>query len=261
MAYEAVEYVESRAFTLGNNPSRTLLYRVFYTEDEEEARLAVLDESPTTYFGLIRTTVAAAHVGGGVWEAEVSYTRWEEQNQRSFSTFGGTQRVTQSISTVNTYAPPGFTAPDFQGAIGVSEDRVEGADLIIPSMEFTEVAYFPPAAMTNAFIKTLYQMTGRWNIGAFRFTDAGECLLRGVSGAQRGDENWELTFGFAVSPNETGLTIGDITGIDKLGWDYLWVRYGDYVDMSSYQLVKRPISVHVERVYYPGDFSTLGLPG
>lgn len=260
MPYLAVEHVESREFELGTNPVRTRLYRVFYTEDEEEARFAILDEAPTSDHNLMRAGCRAKHLGGGVWEGEVRYARWEEQNQRTFSTLGGTQRVTQSLSTINSYAPPGFTPPNFQGAIGVSEDRVEGVDIPVPAMEFTEVHYFTPLQMTNTFIRTLYQMTPRWNLSAFRMCNAGECLFRGVSGGQRGDENWELTFYFAMSPNATGLTIGDITGIDKLGHDYLWVRYGDYVDMDSYQLVKRPLSVHVERVIEGGDFTNLGIP-
>ena len=41
---------------------------------------------------------------------------------------GGTQHITQSIATIQKYAPPGKTAPDFKGAIGVTHDSVEGVD-------------------------------------------------------------------------------------------------------------------------------------
>jgi hypothetical protein len=64
-------------------------------------------------------------------------------------------------------------------------------------------------------------------------------LFLGASGSQRGTEDWEITFSFAASPNATGLTVGDITGIEpKKGWEYLWVRYADAEDAET--LVKQP---------------------
>ena len=37
--------------------------------------------------------------------------------------------------------------------------------------------------------------------------------------------NWETSYRCASSPNVTELTVGDIMGINKLGWEYRWVRY------------------------------------
>jgi hypothetical protein len=51
--------------------------------------------------------------------------------------------------------------------------------------------------------------------------------------------------------------MGDITGIDKKGWEYLWVRYQDAEDADV--LVKQPAAVYVEQVYPYGDFSLLGI--
>ncbi len=82
-------------------------------------------------------------------------------------------------------------------------------------------------------------------------------LFQGASGSQRGQEDWEITFSFAASPNATGLTMGDITDIDKKGWEYLWVRYQDAEDEDV--LVKQPAAAYVEQVYPYGDFSLLGI--
>jgi len=68
---------------------------------------------------------------------------------------------------------------------------------------------------------------------------------------------WEITHRFSASPNKTGLTIGDITGIEKKGWEYLWVRYADAEDTAAKTLVKKPAAVYVEKVYEEGDFSVL----
>ena len=64
---------------------------------------------------------------------------------------------------------------------------------------------------------------------------------------------------FAASPNVQNLTIGGINGIDKKGWEYLWVRYADDEDVNAKVLVKKPIGVYVEQVYENGDFSGLGI--
>jgi len=79
----------------------------------------------------------------------------------------------------------------------------------------------------------------------------------GASGSKRGDDEWEITFRFAASPNVTGLTVGDITGVDKKGWEYLWVRYSDAEDQKV--LVKQPTAVYVEKVYESGSFAGLGI--
>ena len=85
----------------------------------------------------------------------------------------------------------------------------------------------------------------------------GEVLFLGASGSQRGEDDWEITFRFAASPNVTGLTVGPITGIAKRGWEYLWVRYSDAED--QHVLVKQPIAAYVEKVYDEGNFAGLGI--
>jgi len=106
---------------------------------------------------------------------------------------------------------------------------------------------------------TLFQLTGRVNTGAFKGFNAGEVLFLGASGSRRGYGDWEITFRFAASPNVTNLTIGDITGINKKGWEYLWVRYADSEDTAAKALVKKPIAVYIERVYDDGNLSLLGI--
>lgn len=103
----------------------------------------------------------------------------------------------------------------------------------------------------------LFYLTGRVNHAPFKGFAAGEVLFLGASGSQRGQEDWEVTFSFAASPNVTGLAVGQITGIAKKGWEYLWVRYEDAVD--AHTLVKQPAAAYVEQVYPYGDFALLGI--
>ena len=53
--------------------------------------------------------------------------------------------------------------------------------------------------------------------------------------------------------------IGQITGINKKGWEYLWVRYADAEDTTAKVLVKKPIAVYVEQVYPTTGFAALGI--
>jgi hypothetical protein len=210
--------------------------------------------------GLTFQTYHINHEGGGVWEVTVRYGKKEPketgESSFSFDTGGVTAHITQSLSTVNKYAASG-SAPDCQGAIGVTGDSVEGTDVTVPVYNFTETHYLPDNAVTGAYKLTLFQLTGRVNNGVFKGFAAGEVLFLGASGAKRGTEDWEITYRFAASPNVTSLSVGPITGISKLGWDYLWVRYADAEDENV--LVKQPIAAYVERVYELGNFDALGI--
>jgi hypothetical protein len=172
-------------------------------------------------------------------------------------TGGGTQHITQSRATVSKHAPVGETAPDFKGAIGVTTDSVEGTDITIPVFNFAETHYVPTAAVTDGYKLALFNLTGKVNSAAFRGFQPGEVLFLGASGSKRGKDDWEITFRFAASLNVAGLGVGDIVGIDKKGWEYLWVRYADAEDENV--LVKQPIAAYVEQVYQEADFSGLGI--
>ncbi len=257
-----IERYDSRETTVGvDNPSVDLMYVVDGTEDDTAVRTLVEATIPALYAGLVFQSYHLAHQGGGLWEVTVRYGKREPkapgESSFSFDTGGGTTHITQSLQTVAKYARPGNAPPDFQGAIGVHHDSVEGTDITIPVYHFKETHYLPAVLVTSAYKATLFSLTGKVNAAPFKGFAAGEVLFLGASGSQRGTEDWELTFSFAASPNAVGLTVGDITGIEKKGWEYLWVRYQDAEDANV--LVKQPAAVYVEQVYPYGDFSLLGI--
>jgi hypothetical protein len=239
---------------------RELLFDIQGTEDEAEVLSLMVGFAPASYLGLILRSFSAEPVGGGIWKGSAKYSGFANNNEYTFGTGGGTRHLTQSLGTVNAYAPSGLTPPDFQGAIGVADEKVEGVDLPDSKYEWSETHYFADSLITDAYKFMLAGMSGRtMNDDSFKGMAAGEAALIDVSGSKRGVDQWVLTFKFSGSPNATGLTIADITGIDKLGWDYLWVRYETFEDPSGHALVQRPSSVHVERVLIPADYSLLGI--
>jgi len=263
MAITVHEKWESRETTVGESPSIDLVFIIRGTDDDLAVKSALAAASPVLYDGLVRQSMHIERIAEDIWEGSVRYGKLEPpetgDSSYQFDTGGGTQHITQSLATVGRYAPPGKTAPDFQGAIGVTHDNVEGVDITIPVFNFSETHYIASNLVTPAYKATLFSLTGKVNGGTFRGFAPGEVLFLGASGSKRGQEDWEITFRFAASPNVTGLVIGDIRGINKKGWEYLWVRYTDDEDAAAKTLVKRPIAAYVEQVYPYGDFSGLGI--
>ncbi|MBM3854743.1 MAG: hypothetical protein FJ399_16585, partial [Verrucomicrobia bacterium] len=231
MPITVTEKFESRKSTKGDNPSAELVYTVRGTNDDLAARAAAESESPANYDTIPRQSVSVEPVGDELWEAVVYYGRPQGgglpqtgENVFSFDTGGGTQHITQSKDTVSTHAASGKTAPDFQGAIGVTADSVEGVDITVPVYQFAETHYFPDEVVTPAYKGTLFSLTGKVNSGSFRGFQPGEVLFLGATGSKRGTDpqaDWEISFRFAASPNASGLSVGPITGISKKGWEYL----------------------------------------
>ena len=264
MTIAVYEKWDSREATFGDDSeSVELKFVIQGTDNDIAARAALLAAAPVLYANLVRQSAQLNPTGYMLWEGIVRYGRRKPpetgDSSYQFDTGGGTQHITQSLQTVGRYAPSGKTAPDFQGAIGVTHDNVEGVDITVPVYNFSETHYIASSLVTGAYKATLFYLTGKVNNAAFRGFAAGEVLFLGASGSKRGEEDWEITFKFAASPNVTNLTIGEITGVSKKGWEYLWVRYADDEDTAAKVLVKKPIAVYVEQVYPYGNFSGLGI--
>lgn len=232
------------------------------------------------------------YLGDEAWQLEATYVKEGAEDpsgdsggggdgsgngfrrSRSFDTSGQTSHMTQAIAvppdTGERKYQPGLAdpAPDMSGIIGVDGNSVQGVDVVIPALQWTESYDVPAAYVTTAYIKALSRVTGTVNNAAFRTFPAGEVLFLGASGshewdAEKGDGPWSLTYKFLASPNAgagqtlPALTVGNISGIEKKGHEYLWVRYED--DVSDSTLVKVPKHVYVNRVYRDANFADLGI--
>jgi hypothetical protein len=219
------------------------------------------------------------YLGDDAWHLEVNYVKEggadnpDEpdplRRSRSFDTGGATTHITQAQGD-----PPerryGVNAPDQKGAIGVDNDSVQGVDIVIPNLTWTETYDVPSTYVTTDYVKNLSRITGTVNDAAFRGFAAREVLFLGASGSQdwdekKGDGPWTLSFKFVANANAGSgatippLTVGSIGNIQKDGHEYLWVRYEDNVENDS--LIKEPKHVYVNKVYRDEDFSQLGIGG
>jgi hypothetical protein len=187
----------------------------------------------------------------------------------SFDISGQTQKITQSLATIHKYTRPSSWQRDFKGAINVNSDgSVEGCDILVPVVNYTVNYTFPQTQFDDGtYIRKLMAAVGSVNSDSFKGLAPGEGLLSRVSGQRRADKAWDLSFGFGVSLNVSSdngntLTVGDITDIEKDGWDYLWVYYAEEQQTAAggvNYVTKLPVHAFVERVYRRTAFANLGL--
>lgn len=256
---------ESRESQEGDNPYVIRKFILRGTEDDIQAKLTLAADTAILYDGLVRNRYGVERIGPDLWLGTVWYGPLAPlevgESVYQFDTSGGTQHVTQGIATAGAYGtgPTGGAAGvnDFGGAIGVTDSDVEGVDITVPVFSWSETHCIADEDITTVYRNTMANLTGTVNNAIFRGHAAGEVLFLGASGSKRGSDDWQITYRFAASPNRVGLTVGDITGIAKGGWQYLWVRYE--TDTGGDQVVRRPLAAYVEQVYPSSDFSLLGL--
>lgn len=257
----------------GNVVEVEIPYLVFNVADESAALAAARPKVKTVTGMSLESIEVMERINATTWKVKAVYEADEDGEQPddddggdedttvfAFDTGGGTKHLNQSIKTDGKYPND---APDFAGAIEVdNEGNVNGVDVTMPVLNFTETHTLAGSRVSTSYKKTLASLTGTVNKSGFRGFSAGEVLFLGASGTKRSKKSsapWEITYRFAVSPNQAGLQVGDIKVARKYGWDYLWVRYADKVAEGGKNVVKKPVGVYVEMVYPEGDFGNLGI--
>ncbi|MCB0912182.1 MAG: hypothetical protein KDB60_11265 [Propionibacteriaceae bacterium] len=263
------EKFKSRHTVAGGSPSVEIVHLadvVGETNEDLAIKTAALATLPDTYDDKPRQSIEIEELAPDLWQVTTTYAFTfgsfvlaSDGSASSFDTTGGTRRVTQSIRTVSSYAIGTANAPDFQGAIGVSESGVEGVDIPDRRFVFRETRIVNDSAVDAAYKAVIWGLTGKVNDADFLGFPAGSVIFHGATGALRSETEWEIVYHFEFQPNATGLSVGQISDIDKKGWEYLWVVYEPAVDDDAQALVRTPSAVYVEQVVYEGDFSTLDL--
>jgi hypothetical protein len=274
MPITMVERFSSRSRRINRMGEAELRFLVNGSEDDQAVTDHVLANAPATWADMPSQETSIEPLGGGAWDVIVRYAPSTQQNQAepipppeigdsefSFDTTGGTQHVTQAKETVAAYPHPDIgVCSDWQGAIGVTENGVEGVDIVVPQMAYEETHQIAAYDVEAWLVGVIFGLTGKVNDAPFKGFAAGELLFLGAQGRKRKSEGfWTVTFRFAGSRNATGLAVGAITGIDKEGWHYLDVQYETVDDADAGMLARKPVAARVHRVYDTGDFSSLGI--
>ena len=255
---------EGADITRGPNASANVPYKILDATDEPTARAALEAAVDSTFDGLylhyVRITGMIADTDD-CFEGEAVYGLIEFDSssaELSFDTTGKTTHISQSLATAGSYAETG-TAPDFGGAIGVTKDAVQGVDIVVPGYAWSESYVLLNTTVTQAYRVQLARMTGKTNDDTFRGFDAGEVLFLGARGQVHDLNSMKVEFLFEAAPNATDLEVGNITGISKLGHQYLWARYREVEDTTANAVIQYPKFAYVETVYYAEDLSLIGI--
>lgn len=239
--------------------------------------------------GCLLRTIAMSPDGPNAWRATCSYSEAKLQTRErekltsvgqyriSFSSKSVTVKQYTAKTTVGYPLNGGMVlarAPDFKGAINVNaEGEVEGVDSIVPSMTVSITQRMAGATLTPDYARAVSGLIGKYNNDEFMGFPAGTMQLTAGDGSLSFEipnpnaidaepippQDRELSFEFLFSPNLENISIGEVTGINKKGHQYMWTLWKDHLD--SGQVFRKPRAVYVQDLYgvEPADFSLLGL--
>jgi hypothetical protein len=149
----------------------------------------------------------------------------------------------------------------------------EGTEILIPEAGFSITKTFDEGDILPAFRTALIDLVGSINddtvtLMGQEFAE-GSLLFKGASGGLSAENEFEITFSFAYSPNsddirgELGLGAAFVDAIPKEGWQYAEINYkttDEEINPGvSYKLKKEADTVQVHDVYPKQDFSQLAI--
>ncbi|MCC9655279.1 hypothetical protein [Rhodopirellula halodulae] len=258
------EIGRSRAFTVSNSErggdrAVTLRFWLYGSKDPGEIETELLNVIGDTFEGMAfdSYSLEVNNEKGDSWEAEVQYSTKrlpEGEYEISVDTAGGTTKVMQAFD----YEDFGSSGFDSKGAINIDDqNRVEGIEIGVPQLSISCRARIPGDFITDSYVLTLLSLTYTMNDAEFLGFARGELLFLGTGVTIIPGESTDIDFKFAANPNISGLTLGAVSGIEKLGHDYLWCRYKQTEGVAGLQSVVDTVSV--DRVYQFGDFDALKI--
>ncbi len=261
-------HVSPEATVARDSSSATVKYWANGSSDYTTTYAAVVSVVPTSYGNYKLTSIRLDFQGGTFWFAFAEYeVKVGDQNpddeppeqpdsdaplgpEFSWSTSGGTEHVTQSLSTLSKTGRGAIVPFDNKKAIGLTKDSVEGVDKVSPKFEFQYTSR--RLNTTIAYMKQLADATGSYNLETWMGFEPRTLLFLGAEGAYEGNGTahaHKITYKFAYSPNLTDVAICDGLSVpEKPGWHYLWATYEDSVNGNFvYQI---PSAAYVEQIYY-----------
>lgn len=263
-AWEGIDYTKNEQDSAQS--SATFRYIVSGSQDEKEvveyARQNVPAVLSEEYGGLPRQTISIAErLTETDWKVEVvyadsgnfgDYENDANEPNYNFEISAGSKRMVYALEHIKSY-PSGTDAPQ----AGINNG--EGVEIVIPVGRFSETHFMSQDKVSASYQRKITELVGKINGSAFKGYSKGQVLFMGCSGSRTGKEKWQITFNFAVATAQSGITIGNISGIRKAPWDILWCEYEEDKNEDGSEVVKKVKAVHCERVYEYGNFGGLGI--
>lgn len=152
----------------------------------------------------------------------------------------------------------GTSPPDIKNKVFIDADgQHQGLDL--PSGNTTNVwrLTVPSGFVTSTYEALVESMVGAVNSSPFKGRPAGSMRFVQCNSSLTRGGSMTMTWGMQYSANQTGLTIGGISSINKLGHQLLWQL--DDRQISNGKQVLVPRAVYVQTVFPTADLNQLGF--
>jgi hypothetical protein len=237
------------------------------SEDDAAAYAGISANLPSTFLSTPLAEWRSDYVGYKAWMVMASYslvpplaigtTIWETDQT------GGSERIYQSFKqTGQQRTKTGDPLINFNGAIGVSEDKVEGCEIDGSEEKWTAKRRYVVGDFATNYIDSLRGLRRRVNAAVFTFTwqgktytyQIGEARFVGFHATEVSSTRVEIDHYFAMGKDVTGVALqGFDATVSKKAWDYAWVAFKKSGNKHL------PVQYNTEQVYLTGDFSILLL--
>ncbi|WP_436716597.1 hypothetical protein U8335_04085 [Roseiconus lacunae] len=249
--WEDWDYQEGEETRTGDD-TKVLRFVITGTDDYDEARTALESYFSVTHpDGQQLNKYKLRRRGDQLWKADLNYSEVITQSlSYSVKTTGATARITHGFNETK-YGPAGVgdsNVPGFGGALNVQDGRVEGFDKVIPAMELRLRNQFDRDLLTDAYIDSLFNLTGTLNNATFANRPAETLLFLGAEVDQPASGDGTVDYFFLAGRHITGLTLGAISGISKKAHQYLWPLWDTFDDTDANRNGKRIAAVYVDDV-------------
>lgn len=206
--------------------------------------------------GEYTTLVPAVSAGGGGEGDQPEDNRQFVPGSIAWDTTGSTEHITSALGE----RVIGPDDDNFENAINVQGTNVQGIDKVVPAMKYSETWIMPAqVGLSEAFVKTVYTLTGTVNASRFRAFEPGEALFMGGRAQWSGDQPYTtVTFDFQARANDPAFYVKGLPTANKKGWEYVWVVYQPYSSASGL-LIQKPKCYVIDQIYKEVDWSALNI--
>jgi hypothetical protein len=180
----------------------------------------------------------------------------------AWDTTGNTERRTQAIKE-RTVGADGFEIGNlFDGAINISGTSVQGIDVVVPGMRYSETWIMPlDIGLSTDYVANVFRLTGKTNDTKFRAFAQEECLFLGARAQWSGDQPYvPVTFEFQARPNISDYKLEGLSSTLKRGWEYVWIVYDSEINTAQ-RMTQKPKYYVFDQIYEKADFSLLRITG
>ncbi|MGO9111171.1 MAG: hypothetical protein ACLP9L_18255 [Thermoguttaceae bacterium] len=233
----------------------------------------VSNAPPGATYAWPRRGMDLKEVGWGIWKATIQWASLTYQYALKIG--GSSQQIRCDKSLVTFYsdssapsgAVPNYSAGDKGRPIGWDGRSVHGCSIYTPTRSWTESVEIPISDYSFDYEDAVANINeAPVNSSSFRGYDPGEVQFHGMQ-VQLSTQNPDfVTAAYEFeqitnrnSGNGNQISIDNITGINKDGWDFLDVHYAPTIPSGTQAMVPKALYVLIHRVYDRSDFTGLNI--